>query len=109
MLFEIGAVMVKIVGGCQVVLKQVSREYKYQSKTLIRYYMRTTKLVWWFIEVILEFIIRIENCAANVLAQIALGLKILEKIIEKMINMERRISSLILDSWINSHYDINKL
>lgn len=80
------------------VLQQVSKEYKCHSETLMRYYMRIIELMQRFMKVMLEFVLRIENHAANELALIASRLKIPDRFIERTIKVERKVLSSIIDS-----------
>ena len=56
------------IGDSQLVIKQVSKEYKYANDNLIRYLSLTLRLLDQFDNVIVRHILREENFEANELA-----------------------------------------
>jgi ribonuclease HI len=77
-LLEMGIPAVRVQGDSQVVIKQITGEYKCQSDALIQYYMKDFKLLQSFAETSISFVPRSEKKEANELAQIASGVRIPE-------------------------------
>ncbi|GKV53168.1 hypothetical protein SLEP1_g59706 [Rubroshorea leprosula] len=81
---------VEIVGDSQLVLKQLSSEYKCTSVALSPYFATAIQLLEEFDDVSLKHIPRNMNIEANELAQIASRVKMPEGILEKVIVIEKR-------------------
>ncbi|GKV35610.1 hypothetical protein SLEP1_g43856 [Rubroshorea leprosula] len=82
---------VEIVGDSQLVLKQLSGEYKCTSVVLSPYFATAIQLLEEFDDVSLKHIPRNMNIEANELAQIASGVKMPEGILEKVIIIEKHM------------------
>lgn len=73
---ELGAKCVEIKGDSELVLKQLTKEYKCAKEGLIMYYTMANALLKRFTHVESRHIPRVENQEANDLAQIASGYKV---------------------------------
>ncbi|GKV11259.1 hypothetical protein SLEP1_g22525 [Rubroshorea leprosula] len=91
LLVELNVPSVEIVGDSQLVLKQLSGEYKCTSMVLSPYFATAIQLLEEFDDVSLKHIHRNMNIEANELAQIASSVKMPEGILEKVIVIEKRI------------------
>ncbi|XP_050875241.1 uncharacterized protein LOC127078864 [Lathyrus oleraceus] len=74
-LLELGARNVEIMGDSELVIKQVSKEYRCIKENLVMYFVVTVRLLKRFEQVNLQHIPRQENQRANDLAQEASGYK----------------------------------
>ncbi|XP_072094094.1 uncharacterized protein [Arachis hypogaea] len=83
-LIDKGALEVQILGDSQLVLKQLSKEFKCNNKTLHKYLVTTWELLTSFQKVSLIHIPRIHNEIANELAQIASRYRIGPETIKKL-------------------------
>ncbi|GKV33401.1 hypothetical protein SLEP1_g41920 [Rubroshorea leprosula] len=91
LLVELKVPSVEIVGDSQLVLKQLSGEYKCTSVVLSPYFATAIQLLEEFDDVSLKHIPRNMNVEANELAQIASSVKMPEGILEKVIVIEKRM------------------
>ncbi|XP_016192697.1 uncharacterized protein LOC107633603 [Arachis ipaensis] len=104
-LVEKGATEVQILGDSQLVLKQLSKEFKCNNKKLQKYLAMAWELLTSFQKVSLVHIPRIQNKITNELAQIASRYKIfpgtlrkLAKICQILVLVDER-EALCLDEW----------
>jgi len=72
-LLELGAKYVEIKGDSELVLKQLTKQYKCAKENLIMYFIAANALIKRFTHVKIQHIPRIENQESNDLAQIASG------------------------------------
>ncbi|GKV36311.1 hypothetical protein SLEP1_g44457 [Rubroshorea leprosula] len=91
LLVELKVPSVEIMGDSQLVLKQLSGEYKCTSVVLSPYFATAIQLLEEFDDVSLKHIPRNMNIEANELGQIASGVKMPEGILEKVIVIEKRM------------------
>ena len=84
-LMELGAQEVHITGDSQLVLRQLTREYKCNNLLLARYYTASTKLLDSFQSVDFEYVPRESNWEADELAQVASGVKMIEELTYRLI------------------------
>ncbi|GKV29945.1 hypothetical protein SLEP1_g38818 [Rubroshorea leprosula] len=84
MLVELKISMVEVIRDSQLVLKQLSGEYKYTSLALAPYFALTVQLLEEFDDVSIRHVPRDQNYEANEMAQIASGLQILEGVMQKV-------------------------
>ncbi|GKV03063.1 hypothetical protein SLEP1_g15430 [Rubroshorea leprosula] len=91
LLVELKVPSVEIVGDFQLVLKQLSGEYKYTSMVLSPYFAIAIQLLEEFDDASLKHIPHNMNIEANELAQIASGVKMPKGIMEKVIIIEKRM------------------
>nr|KYP72862.1 Transposon Ty3-G Gag-Pol polyprotein [Cajanus cajan] len=81
---ELGARNVLIRGDSQLVIKQLTREYKCLNEKLIEAKTRVVQLLNTFDEVELQHILRSSNVIANKLAQMASGYKVSKECFERL-------------------------
>ena len=74
-LLELGAKEVAIRGDSELVIKQLTKEYKCIKENLLMYFVRENSLLGKFDDVSFKHVPRIKNQEANDLAQIASGYK----------------------------------
>ncbi|GKU99855.1 hypothetical protein SLEP1_g12638 [Rubroshorea leprosula] len=91
LLVELKVPSVEIVGDSQLVLKQLSGEYKCTSVVLSPYFVIAIQLLEEFDDVSLKHIPHSMNIETNELAQIASDVKMPEGILEKVIVIEKRM------------------
>ncbi|XP_057718370.1 uncharacterized protein LOC130932921 [Arachis stenosperma] len=109
-LIDKGALEVRILGDSQLVLKQLSKEFKCNNETLQKYLVIAWKLLTSFQKVSLVHIPRIHNEIANELAQIASRYRIGPETIRKLSGIhqilvpanEREV--LCVDEWEDSDW-----
>ncbi|XP_050878313.1 uncharacterized protein LOC127082133 [Lathyrus oleraceus] len=75
-LLELGATQVEIIGDSELVIKQITKEYKCVKENLIMYFVIASRLLRKFQVVKIRHIPRLQNQEANDLDQIAFGYKI---------------------------------
>nr|KYP38436.1 Transposon Ty3-G Gag-Pol polyprotein [Cajanus cajan] len=92
LLKELGAKNIIIWGDSQLVIKQVTREYKCTNEKLIECKSRMIALLNSFDEVQLEHISRNTNRIANELAQTASGYKISKECLESLVLVENELA-----------------
>ncbi|XP_020238928.1 uncharacterized protein LOC109817973 [Cajanus cajan] len=92
LLKDLGARNIIIRGDSQLVIKQLTREYKCMNEKLLECNSRATALLNSFDEVQLEHISRNENEIANELAQIASGYKISRECLESLVCIRNELS-----------------
>nr|KYP55434.1 Transposon Ty3-G Gag-Pol polyprotein [Cajanus cajan] len=90
-LMELGARNVLIRGDSQLVVKQLTQEYKCLNERLIELKDRVVQLLNTFDEVELQHIPRGSNIIANRLAQTASGYKVSEECLEYLIHTENEL------------------
>jgi len=97
-LLELGAKDVEIRGDSELVIKQLTKEYKHVKENLIIYFAIATALLKRFDRANIPHVPRIENQEANDLAQIASGYRITEIKFEELIKIREKLSSKEFDS-----------
>ncbi|GKV52216.1 hypothetical protein SLEP1_g58805 [Rubroshorea leprosula] len=90
MLVELKVSMVEVMGDSQLVLKQLSGEYKCTSLALAPYFALTVQLLEEFDDVSIRHVPRDQNYEANEMAQIASGLRIPKGVMQKVVIIEKR-------------------
>jgi len=88
-----GAKCVEIKGDSELVLKQLTKDYRCAKENLIIYYAIANTLLKRFTHVEIQHIPRIENQDANDLAQIALGYKASKDESQELIEVRNKRSS----------------
>ncbi|XP_050908563.1 uncharacterized protein LOC127122237 [Lathyrus oleraceus] len=76
MLLELGATRIEIMGDPELVIKQITKEYKCSKENLIMYFIIASRLLKRFEGATIRHIPRLDNQVANDLAKIASGYKI---------------------------------
>ncbi|XP_020973012.1 uncharacterized protein LOC110269489 [Arachis ipaensis] len=84
-----GALEVQILGNSQLVLKQLSKEFKCNNETLQKYFATAWELLTSFRKVSLVYIPRIQNEISNELAQIASRYRIGAETLKKLANIRQ--------------------
>ena len=95
-LLELGATRVEIMGDSELVIKQVTKEYKCIRENLIMYFVIANRLLKQFESVNIRHIPRVENQIANDLAQIASGYKISKTRLQRAIEVREKIKATCL-------------
>ncbi|GKV05136.1 hypothetical protein SLEP1_g17178 [Rubroshorea leprosula] len=95
MLVELRVSMVEVIRDSQLVLKQLSGEYKCTSLALAPYFALAVQLLEEFDDVSIRHVPRDQNYEANEMAQIASGLRIPEGMMQKVVIVEKRSLSSI--------------
>ncbi|GKU99828.1 hypothetical protein SLEP1_g12615 [Rubroshorea leprosula] len=90
MLVELKVSMVEVIGDSQLVLKQLSGEYKCTSLALAPYFALAVQLLEEFDDMSIRHVPRDQNYEANEMAQIASGLRIPEGVMQKVVVVEKR-------------------
>ncbi|XP_024630314.1 uncharacterized protein [Medicago truncatula] len=91
---ELGEKCVEIKGDSELVLKQLTKEYKCAKESLIIYYTMANALLKQFTHVEIRHVPRIENQEANDLAQMASGYKIPKDQVQEPITVKNKRSSM---------------
>ncbi|XP_050888903.1 uncharacterized protein LOC127094076 [Lathyrus oleraceus] len=91
MLLELGATRVEIMGDSELVIKQITKEYRCVKENLIMYFIIASRLLKKFEMVYIRHIPRIENMIANNLAQIASGYKISKEKLHEAIEVRGKV------------------
>ncbi|CAJ2651311.1 unnamed protein product [Trifolium pratense] len=92
-LLSLGAKDIKIKGDSELVLKQLTKEYKCIKEHLIRYFVIANALLKHFDSIDIEHVPRIENQEANDLAQIASGYKVSKEKLERLVEIKDKLIS----------------
>ncbi|CAJ2642293.1 unnamed protein product [Trifolium pratense] len=92
-LLSLGAKDIKIRGDSELVLRQLTKEYKCIKEHLIRYFVIANALLKRFDSIDVEHVPRIENQEANDLAQIASGYKVSKEKLEQLVEIKDKLSS----------------
>ncbi|XP_050890097.1 uncharacterized protein LOC127095453 [Lathyrus oleraceus] len=91
MLLELGTTRVEIMGDSELVIKQITKEYRCVKENLIMYFIIASLLLKRFEMVYIRHIPRLENQVANDLAQIAFGYKIAKEKLHKVIEVRGKV------------------
>ncbi|XP_050915077.1 uncharacterized protein LOC127130041 [Lathyrus oleraceus] len=92
-LLELRATRVEIMGDSELVIKQITKEYRCIKKNLIMYFIIASRLLKRFEMANIQHIPRLENQVANDLAQITFGYKISKEKLQKVIEVRGRVVS----------------
>lgn len=93
LLNELGASRIELRGDSELVIKQVTREYKCIKENLVKYFVTATQLLEYFEVADIKHVTRNENQEANDLAQIASGYKISKSRFQDMIEVLEKMVS----------------
>ncbi|XP_057451900.1 uncharacterized protein LOC130743686 [Lotus japonicus] len=96
-LLALGAKNVEIKGDSELVVKQLTKEYKCVSENLAKYYVKAMSLLANFDQAGISYIPRLSNQEANELAQIASGYMIDKLKLQELIRIKEKFSPLDLD------------
>ena len=89
---ELGARFIEIKVDSEVVLKQLTKEYKCVKESLVMYYTMANTLLKCFTHVEIQHLPRIENQEVNDLAQMASGYKISKDQMQEPIEIKNKCS-----------------
>ena len=92
-LLELGAKDVEIKGDLELVIKQLTKEYKCVKENLINYFATATALLKRFDRANIQHVPRIENQEANDLAQIPSGYRITKIKFKALIKIREKLAS----------------
>jgi len=90
-LLGLGAKNVKIKVDSELVVKQLTKEYKCISENLIRYFVSSNSSLSNFDFVNIQHVPRIENQVANDLAQVASGYKVSKEKLKELIEIKDKL------------------
>lgn len=88
-LLYLGARRVKVRGDSELVVKQVTKEYRCIKENLIMYFVIVNRLIKCFDFVDIQHIPQLENKEENELAQVASGYKVSKEKLENLIEVTR--------------------
>ncbi|WJX89440.1 hypothetical protein P8452_71439 [Trifolium repens] len=103
---DLGAKNIKIRGDSELVLKQLTQEYKCVKEHLAKYFSIASSLLDCFDHVDIEHVPRLENQEANDLAQIASGYKMSKEKLTQLIEIKEKM---VLQEPISAQLSIPKL
>ncbi|KAK2366564.1 hypothetical protein QL285_079929 [Trifolium repens] len=92
-LLDLGAIHVKIRGDSELVIKQLTKEYKCIQEHLMKYFVIAFSLLKQFESYVIQHVPRIANQEANDLAQIASGYKMSKETFEDLIEIKEKLIS----------------
>src|SRR6266487_174365 len=90
-LIDLGARNIQIKGDSELVLKQLTQEYKCVKEHLVKYFETASQLLLCFDTVDFEHVPRLQNQEANELAQIASGYKVSKEQLYELIEIKEKI------------------
>ena len=93
-LLELGAKCLIIRGDSELVIKQITKEYKCLKETLIMYYTIVNALLKHFVQIEVQHVPRAENQEANDLAQLASGYKLSKEQEQEVIEIKTKRNSI---------------
>jgi len=91
---ELGARFIEIKGDSELVLRQLTKEYKCFKESLVMYYTMANELLKCFTHVEIQHLPCIENQEANDLPQMASGYKISKDQMQEPIEIKNKRSSI---------------
>ncbi|KAK2428854.1 hypothetical protein QL285_027339 [Trifolium repens] len=103
---DLGAKNIKIRGDSELVLKQLTQEYKCVKEHLAKYFVIASSLLDCFDHVDIEHVLRLENQEANDLAQIASGYKMSKEKLTQLIEIKEKM---VLQEPISKQLSMPKL
>jgi ribonuclease HI len=89
-LLDLGARHIRIRGDSELVVKQLTKEYKCIQEHLMKYFVITFSLLKYFDSYDIQHVPRVENQEANDLAQIASGYKISKERFDELIEIKNK-------------------
>ncbi|XP_045798024.1 uncharacterized protein LOC123892265 [Trifolium pratense] len=90
-LLDLGAKHVKIRGDSELIIKQLTKEYKCIQERLMKYFIIAFSLLKRFDSCDIQHVPRIENQEANDLAQIASGYKLTKEKLEELVEIKEKL------------------
>ncbi|CAJ2644769.1 unnamed protein product [Trifolium pratense] len=92
-ILDLGAKHVKIRGDSELVIKQLTKEYKCIQEHLMKYFVIAFSLLKRFDSCDIQHVPRIENQEANDLAQIASGYKVTREKLDEIVEIKEKLIS----------------
>ncbi|XP_050918742.1 uncharacterized protein LOC127136193 [Lathyrus oleraceus] len=93
LLKELGAIRIEVRGDSELIIKQVMREYKCIKRSLLKYFVTSTRLLEHFEVADIRHLPKNENQEANELAQVASGYKMSKSSLQDMIEVRGKMVS----------------
>src|SRR4030042_6796552 len=90
---DLGEKFVEIMDDSELVVEQLTKEYKCIKENLIVYFATANALMKRFDHANIQHIPRIENQEANDLAQVALGYKVSREMLKELIEVKEKLTS----------------
>ncbi|XP_050908269.1 uncharacterized protein LOC127121881 [Lathyrus oleraceus] len=90
---DLGAKKIEVKGDSELVIRQITQEYKYIKENFLRYFVMATQLLEYFEIVGIMHVPRMDNQEANGLAQIAYGYKISKSRLQEIIEVQEKMVS----------------
>src|SRR6266487_1711157 len=90
-LIDLGAKNIRIKGDSELVLKQLTQEYKCVKEHLVKYFETARQMLLCFNTVDFEHVPRLQNQEANELAQIASGYKVSKEQLYELIEIKEKL------------------
>ncbi|XP_021807646.1 uncharacterized protein LOC110751480 [Prunus avium] len=109
MVLELGVTHLEVFGDSQLIIKQLTNEYKCRDPTMAAYYVAARNLSSMFKDISVKYIPRNDNLAANEMAQIASGIQIQEHQSERTIKVQKRSLPSILTRGMNLEINTNEV
>ncbi|KAK2389329.1 hypothetical protein QL285_062925 [Trifolium repens] len=103
---DLGAKNIRIRGDYELVLKQLTQEYKCVKEHLAKYFVIASSLLNCFDHIDIEHVPRLENQEANDLAQIASGYKVSKEKLAQLIEIKEKM---VLQEPISEQLSMPKL
>lgn len=109
MALELGLKHLEVFGDSQLVIKQLTNEYKCRDTNIAAYYMAACNLSSIFKTISVKYVPRDRNLVANEMAQIASGIQIQESESERTIIVQKRCLPSILRKGIDLEINTNEI
>ncbi|XP_050379595.1 uncharacterized protein LOC126796923 [Argentina anserina] len=90
LLLDLEVTEVEVLGDSLLVINQLKGVYKCNNFTLLPFWERASELLDQFTDVVLDYIPRERNFAANELAQLATGIRLADGVRERILMVQRR-------------------
>ncbi|XP_050369143.1 uncharacterized protein LOC126787275 [Argentina anserina] len=90
LLLDLEVTEVEVLGDSLLVINQLKGVYKCNNFTLLPFWERASELLDQFADVVLNYIPRERNFAANELAQLAMGIPLADGVRERILKVQRR-------------------
>ncbi|XP_050374551.1 uncharacterized protein LOC126792105 [Argentina anserina] len=90
LLLDLEVTKVEVLGDSLLVINQLKSVYKCNNFTLLPFWERASELLDQFANVVLDYIPRERNFAANELAQLATGIRLADGVRERILKVQRR-------------------
>ncbi|VVA36103.1 PREDICTED: retrotransposon unclassified, partial [Prunus dulcis] len=109
MILELGVKHLEVFRDSQLVIKQLTNEYKCRDPTMAAYYVAAGNLSSMFKDISVKYFPREQNLAANEMAQIASGIQIQEHQSERTITMQKKFLPSIISRGMDLEINANEV